>query len=147
MMDINEAREMLRHIPCSALDYQDWTNVGAALHKEGLPCSRWDEGSSSDPTRYHTGECEKKWRTFGNYAGTEVTMGTVYHMAVEYGWDPVAGKKTYGWDDVIGGGDLTVVDNPDQRVAEGRHKTDGAAAHEGRLQPGQGGQRLHQRPV
>ena len=101
MMDINEAREILRHIPCSSLSYQEWTNVGAALHKEGLPCSLWEEWSASDPARYHAGECEKKWRTFGNYAGTEVTMGTVYHMAVEYGYDPTAGKRTYGWDDVI----------------------------------------------
>jgi RecA-family ATPase len=101
MMDISEARELLRHIPCGSLDYQEWTNVGAALHKEGLPCSLWEEWSASDPARYHAGECEKKWRTFGNYAGTEVTMGTVYHMAVEYGYDPTAGKRTYGWDDVI----------------------------------------------
>ena len=101
MMDINEARELLRHIPCGSLNYQEWTNIGAALHKEGLPCSLWDEWSASDPARYHPGECEKKWRTFGNYAGTDVTMGTVYHMAVEFGWDPVAGKRTYSWDDVI----------------------------------------------
>ena len=101
MMDISEAREILRHIPCGSLDYQEWANVGAALHKEGLPCSLWDEWSASDPARYHAGECEKKWKTFGHYNGTEVTMGSVYHMAVEYGWDPVAGKKTYSWDDVI----------------------------------------------
>ena len=101
MTDISEARELLRHIPCGSIDYQEWTNVGAALHKEGLPCSLWEEWSASDPARYHPGECEKKWRTFGNYTGTEVTMGTVYHMAVEYGYDPTAGKRTYGWDDVI----------------------------------------------
>ena len=101
MMEISEAREMLRHIPCSSLSYQEWTNVGAALHKEGLPCSLWEEWSASDPGRYHAGECEKKWRTFGHYGGTEVTMGTVYHMAVDYGWEPAAGKKTYSWDDVI----------------------------------------------
>ena len=34
MTDIYEAREMLSHIPCSALSYQDWVNVGAALHNE-----------------------------------------------------------------------------------------------------------------
>ena len=100
-MDINEARELLRHIPCGQLNYQEWTNVGAALHKEGLPCSLWEEWSASDPARYHAGECEKKWKSFGRYGGTDVTMGTVYHMAVEFGYDPVAGKKTYGWDDVI----------------------------------------------
>ena len=101
MMDISEAREILRAIPCAELSYQEWTNVGAALHKEGLPCSLWEEWSATDTGRYHAGECAKKWRTFGNYAGTEVTMGTVYHMAVEYGYSPAAGKKTYSWDDVI----------------------------------------------
>jgi hypothetical protein len=100
-MDINEAREILRAIPCADLSYQEWTNVGAALHKEGLPCSLWDEWSATDGSRYHAGECEKKWRTFGNYGGTEVTMGTVYHMAVEHGYNPAAGKRTYSWDDVI----------------------------------------------
>ena len=101
MTDISEARELLRHIPCGSLDYQEWTNVGAALHKEGLPCSLWDEWSATDPERYHAGECEKKWRTFGNYAGREATMGTVYHMAEEFGWKRADSLRTYGWDDVI----------------------------------------------
>ena len=99
--DINEAREMLRHIPCGALDYQEWLNVGEALHEAGLPCSLWEDWSASDPGRYHPGECEKKWRTFGKYSGDNVTMGTVYHMAQQYGWNPAAGQKVYGWDDLI----------------------------------------------
>ena len=100
-MDISEARELLRHIPCGSLSYQEWTNVGAALHHEGLPCSLWDEWSASDGSRYHAGECEKKWRTFGHYSGTEVTMGSIYHMAQDYGWSPADSIKTYGWDDMI----------------------------------------------
>ena len=101
MMDISEARELLQHIPCSQLSYQEWTNVGAALHKEGLPCSLWDEWSATDSARYHSGECERKWRTFGNYGGTDVTMGTVYHIAQDYGWTPADSMKAYGWDDLI----------------------------------------------
>ena len=101
MMDISEARELLRHIPCGSLNYQEWTNVGAALHKEGLPCALWEEWSATDAARYHAGECEKKWKSFGNYAGREATMGTVYHMAEEFGWTPAKGLKTYGWDDLI----------------------------------------------
>lgn len=101
MMDISEARELLAHVPCSALSYQEWTSVGAALHHEGLPCALWDEWSQGDSKRYHAGECEKKWRTFGSYAGTNVTMGTVYHMAEEFGWTPAQSMKTYGWDDLI----------------------------------------------
>lgn len=100
-MEIAEARELLRHIPCSQLNYQEWTNVGAALHHEGLPCSLWDEWSASDGSRYHAGECEKKWKSFGRYGGTDVTMGTVYHMAQDFGWTPADSMRTYGWDDMI----------------------------------------------
>ena len=100
-MDINEARELLRHIPCSQCNHQEWVNVGMALQKEGLPCALWDEWSATDPARYHSGECEKRWKSFGNYIGKDVTMGTVYHMAQEYGWTPADGMKTYGWDDMI----------------------------------------------
>ena len=103
MMEISEARELLRHIPCGQLNYQEWTNVGAALHHEGLPCSVWDEWSATDTARYHSGECEKKWRTFGRYGGKDVTMGSVYHMAQDYGWTPADNIKVYGWDDMITG--------------------------------------------
>ena len=115
MMDVSEAREILRHIPCSQLSYQEWTNIGAALHHEGLPCSLWDEWSATDGSRYHAGECEKKWKTFGNYAGTVATMGTVVHMAQEYGWSPAQSMKTYGWDDLI---------TTDEEKSEGWHRED-----------------------
>ena len=115
MTDINEAREILRHIPCSQLSYQEWTNIGAALHHEGLPCSLWDEWSATDGSRYHAGECEKKWKTFGNYAGTVATMGTVVHMAQEFGWTPAQSMKTYGWDDLI---------TTDEEKSAGWHRED-----------------------
>ncbi len=100
-MDISEARELLRHIPCSSCSHAEWVNVGMALHKEGLPCSLWDEWSATDSARYHSGECGKRWKSFGNYGGTDVTMGTVYHLAQDFGWSPASGMKTYGWDDMI----------------------------------------------
>ena len=113
MMDISEAREMLRQIPCSQLSYQEWTNVGMALHHEGLPCGLWDEWSQNDK-RYHAGECEKKWQTFGN-GNKLVTMGTVFHMAQEFGWNPAGSMKTYGWDDMI---------TTDEEKAAGWHRED-----------------------
>ena len=115
MMDISEARELLRHIPCSNLSYQEWTNVGAALHNEGLPCSLWEEWSATDGARYHSGECEKKWKTFGHYGGTVATMGTVYYMAQEFGWTPAQSMKTYGWDDMI---------TTDEEKSAGWHRED-----------------------
>ena len=99
MTSISEAREMLQHIPCRSLNYQEWLNVGMALHQEGLPCSLWDDWSRDD-NRYHPGECERKWGTFGS-GETRVTMGTVWQMAKNYGWDPVGNIKVYGFDDMI----------------------------------------------
>ena len=101
MTDISEIRELLRHIPCGSCTHNEWVNVGMALHKEGLPCGLWDEWSATDLKRYHPGECERRWRSFGSYGGTDVTLGTVYHLAAEYGWTPAQGMKTYGWDDMI----------------------------------------------
>ena len=97
--EISQIRDMLSAIPASSCNYQEWVNVGMALHQEGLPCALWDEWSRND-SRYHAGECEKKWRTFGS-GDKRVTMGTVWHMAREWGWEPASSVKTYGWDDYI----------------------------------------------
>ena len=99
MTDIAEARQMLQYIPARDLNYQEWVNVGMALHHEGLPCSLWDEWSRDD-NRYHSGECEKKWQTFGS-GSTLVTMGTIWKMATDRGWNPSNNIKVYGFDDMI----------------------------------------------
>ena len=101
MTDVSEARELLRHIPCNQCSHNEWVNVGMALHKEGLPLSIWDEWSSTDPNRYHQGECEKRWKTFGNYGGKDVSMGSIYYMARDFGWNPAESMRAYGWDDMI----------------------------------------------
>lgn len=100
MTDLREIESMLAAIPASRLSYQEWVNVGMALHHEGLPVTLWDEWSRTDSSRYHSGECERKWRTFGN-SSEIVTMGTVHKMAMDYGWNPAAGMKTYSYDDWI----------------------------------------------
>ena len=101
MTDVYEAREILKHIPCASLKFQEWCNVGMALHNEGLPCSLWEEWSATDTARYHAGECQKKWETFGKYHGRLATMGSVVAIAKEFGWKPADSMKTYGWDDLI----------------------------------------------
>ena len=95
---IEEVKDLLAWIPASECGYQDWVNVGMALKEEGLPCSVWDEWSRND-ARYHFGECDRKWDTFGR-GSTKVTMGTIYHMAQERGYKP-AQSVVYGWDDWI----------------------------------------------
>ena len=81
--------EILDHIDPAYLNYAEWTEVGQALKLEGYPCEVWDRWSRRDSGRFHEGECEKKWRSFRREEG--VTGGTIYHLAVQQGWSPIAG--------------------------------------------------------
>lgn len=92
--------EVIRQINPSALNYQDWVNVGMALQHEGYPASSWDRWSRNDP-RYHEGECEKKWKTFRG-TGNPVAGGTIVQLAKDQGWAPPYDPgHALDWDDAI----------------------------------------------
>lgn len=93
-----ELTECLKYIDPASLDYQTWVNVGMALKQEGLPCSVWDDWSRSD-SRYHSGECAKKWESF-NGASNPVTGATIIQLAKERGM-PLAESRALDWDDEI----------------------------------------------
>lgn len=99
--------EVLNRVDPSALSYQEWVNVGMALKQEGYPCEVWDSWSQRD-SRYHPGECEKKWQGFHGSAAP-VTGGTIVQLAREQGWYSSEGGHEIGWGDVIRD-ELTVVD-------------------------------------
>ena len=103
--------EPLSYIRPSELSYQDWVNVGMALKEAGYPVSDWDDWSRND-SRYHPGECEKKWNTFqGN--SNPVTGGTLVQMAKERGWHPTYDDGPgyeLSWDSLIGSRDKVLVD-------------------------------------
>jgi RecA-family ATPase len=69
-----------------------------ALKQEGYPCDVWDSWSRPD-SRYHSGECAKKWESF-NGASNPVTGATIVHLAKERGM-PVAESRALDWDDEI----------------------------------------------
>lgn len=94
-----ELTQLLDYIPASSLDYQEWVNVGMALKHEGLTCDIWDAWSRSD-SRYKSGECARKWKTFREDASTIVTGGTIYELAKRYGYKPEE-VKVFDWDDEI----------------------------------------------
>ena len=89
----------LQYIDVSALSYQEWINVGMALQAEGYDCSVWDNWSRADH-RYHPGECERKWRTFGG-CGSPIKGGTIVQMAKERGWTPYGIDAALDWNDTI----------------------------------------------
>ena len=82
--------DLLNAIPPDC-DYDEWLKVGMALKHEGADCSVWD-GWSSHGHKYKAGECERKWRTFRR---NEVTGGTLYHIAVRYGYRPPEDNAVY----------------------------------------------------
>ena len=81
----NKLEEALAFIDPSSCNYQEWCNVGMALHYEGFSWVDWDNWSATDTERYHPGECEKKWKTFeGNT--NPIKAGTIFQMAKERGF-------------------------------------------------------------
>lgn len=87
--DHADLEQALEYIDPASLSYQEWLEVGMALHESGLPCGLWDSWSRRDPGRYHEGECARKWEGFGSGDG-RVSSGTVAKMARDRGWAPVA---------------------------------------------------------
>lgn len=79
--------ELLSYIPPD--DYDEWLKVGMALKQEGEPVEIWDEWSRSS-SKYRPGDCEKRWRSFDS---SEITGGTLYHLAVQYGYQPESGYE------------------------------------------------------
>ena len=81
-----DLRELLEYIDPSQCSYDEWLNVGLALHQEGYPMFVWEEWSADDRERFHDGECAAKWESFGRYTGKLVTGATITQMAKENGW-------------------------------------------------------------
>lgn len=94
MDSAKQLQDALQALHPSLCSYQEWIEVGMALKAEGYPCSTWDEWSSRDSSKYHQGECEKKWNSFRD---SGVTIATVFHLAMTLsGYDP---DCTLDWND------------------------------------------------
>lgn len=111
-----ELTECLKYIDPASLDYQTWVNVGMALKEEGCPCSVWDDWSRAD-SRYHAGECSRKWESF-NGASNPVTGATIVQLAKERGM-PAAESRALDWDDEIS------YEAPEEHVVVNRNWVEG----------------------
>lgn len=101
----NDLNEALKYIDPAGCSYQDWINVGMALKHEGYSLSVWDEWSKSD-SRYHPGECGRKWDSF-NGAMKPVTAGTIVQMAKDRGMN--FDGYEIDWDGEILRDDYTII--------------------------------------
>lgn len=86
-------KKMLEHISVCKGDYEKWVGVGFALFSEGMSCGDWDSWSSTQP-EYKPGECYKKWNHFSERADG-MTIGSLYHWAMQGGYDEKAVQKEY----------------------------------------------------
>ncbi|MPW25970.1 AAA family ATPase [Alkalibaculum sp. M08DMB] len=110
IVDNKNLLEILEYIEPSSLEYQEWVNVGMGLKEAGYTASDWDSWSRSDVSRYHTGECFRKWDSFQG-TSSPVTAGTIIQMAKNNGWSPEKSGHELEWDDIIGAKeDLVIVD-------------------------------------
>lgn len=94
-----DLRELLPFINPAACDYQEWINVGMALKLEGYSVDIWDTWSRND-SRYHAGDCQKKWDTFHG-SSIPVTGATIVQMAKDAGWTPADYGHELEWNDSI----------------------------------------------
>lgn len=103
-MKDNHLIDLLKAIPPTTCDYQEWVNVGMALKYEGYTANDWDVWSQADE-RYKPGECFRKWESFNGDA-EPVTGGTIYKLACDRGYKPPEksfddGRGELSWDSVI----------------------------------------------
>lgn len=100
---------VLEYIDPMTLDYQSWLNIGMALKEEGYTPYDWEVWSARDASRYHPGECERKWNSFqGN--GSKITGATITQLAKDRGWVPEHREdRCLEWDDVLENDDEYVI--------------------------------------
>ncbi len=115
--------EILDYIDPSLLDYQEWLSIGMALKDAGYTAADWERWSQRDGSRYHQGECFKKWAGF-NGAINPVTEATIVQFAKDQGWMPERSgpEVALEWDAVIGSKDELVI--IDKGWVEGREITE-----------------------
>ena len=112
MTDPNELQQALDAISPGSCTYQEWLAVGMGLKEAGMPVSAWERWSERDGSRYHKGECARKWETFRG-SPAPVTANSIFKLARDHGWTGPADKEL-DWDDEIhvtpAGADGRIVD-------------------------------------
>lgn len=106
-----DLRELLEYIDPAQCSYEEWLNVGLALHQEGYPMFIWEEWSADDGERFHEGECAAKWESFGRYTGKLVTGATITQMAKENGW---TSKHKFENNEVLSFDSMVLATTPEQ---------------------------------
>lgn len=95
----NELNEALDFIAPASLTYDEWTMVGMGLKEAGYPVEAWEQWSARDGSRYHKGECVRKWESFHG-SPKPITENSIFQLAYAHGWGGPAGHAL-DWNDAI----------------------------------------------
>ncbi len=88
MTDRDRALRLLSSLQSyRADDYDTWLKVGMALHSAGADWRDWDEWSKKS-AKYKPGVCEAKWKSFSNFSGNPISIGSLVQFAKEDGYVP-----------------------------------------------------------
>ena len=104
-----------------SLLYQEWCNVGMALHSFNPSDSQldiWDQWSRQD-ARYRLGDCKKRWTGF-HENGATLTVKTLFKMARQRGWSsaPILPKgEPMDFDTVL------TIDEPNEMYVDNQKET------------------------
>lgn len=80
-----------------------WLHIGMALHDlawqrpDGTDAGfeLWDRWSATCPEKYSLHDVETRWRSFGKPGRAGITLGTLYHIASQHGWQPPAPRAAH----------------------------------------------------
>lgn len=89
-------RELLTYFD-PGCDYDEWCNVGMALHDNDPGQSHldlWIEWSENSE-KFKQGECERRWSTFTIDKNRKVTLAWMIYQARQRGREPTAGDLRY----------------------------------------------------
>ena len=99
MADPNELLQALEAISPATCTYQEWLTVGMGLKEAGMPVTAWEQWSARDGSRYHKGECARKWESFRG-SPAPVTANSIFKLARDHGWTGPADVEL-DWNDEI----------------------------------------------
>lgn len=99
MADPNELLQALEAISPATCTYQEWLAVGMGLKEAGVPVTAWEQWSARDGSRYHKGECARKWESFRG-SPAPVTANSIFKLARDHGWTGPADVEL-DWNDEI----------------------------------------------
>ena len=95
---MKEAVDAMWALPVEAVDdYDIWITIGQSLHSvDDTLLDQWDEWSKQS-SKYQNGECRRRWDSFSQAGGRGI--GSLFHLAKDYGWQPDQSHRVMGVDD------------------------------------------------